>query len=73
MNTTRLIRNWSMEGALDELNRRFAPPATDIIAAVAEGESEPAGDAAVTDDPARSYVLVKRPGEDDWQPLVSDE
>ena len=67
MNTTGLISNWSMAGAREELQRRYAP-ATDILAAVAEGDDEPQDDATSA---PQSHVMVKRAGEDDWQPLVA--
>lgn len=69
MNTTRLIRNWSMEGALEELQRRDAPSADDVAAAAAgEGERRDDSDATAPE----SDVMVKPAGEDDWRPLVLD-
>ncbi len=70
MNTTALISNWSMAGAKQDLERRFAPSA-DILAAVADGGSEPSGD-TTPPDPPPSNVMVKRAGADDWQPLAGD-
>ena len=62
MNTTRLIKHWSMGGARRDLEGRFR--STDDIRSVmfrALG-SQPS--------PVRSELLMKGTDEDDWRPLV---
>jgi hypothetical protein len=66
VNTTGLIREWSMEGALSDLERRFAPSA-DLLAMVAEEPSEP------TAEPAQNLLMVKPAGEDEWRPLAGGD
>jgi hypothetical protein len=65
-NTTALIAEWSMEGALDELGARFHS-AVDIDAVVAERDRESSEDGAP---PTRPPLLLKPADEDDWHPLV---
>jgi hypothetical protein len=65
-NTTALIVNWSMAGALDDLNGRFES-AVDIDAVVAERDRESYDEVAP---PARAPLLLKPAGEDEWHPLV---
>ena len=66
MNTTALIVHWSMEGTMRDLlqgrhrNDEEAAPAPGL---------EPPDEPPVEPD----YVLVKRPGDDEWQPLVTDD
>jgi hypothetical protein len=66
VNTTALITHWSMEGTMRDL---LQPPGfpEEIVApaAIETAAGEP------TAEP--SYVLVKRPDEDEWQPLLSDD
>jgi hypothetical protein len=68
MNTTRLISQWSMDGARTDLHRGFHS-AVDILAALAGRSDEPAAppsESAVTD-----ALLVKPAGGGDWQPLLA--
>jgi hypothetical protein len=67
VNTTGLITHWSMEGAMHDIDRRFGP-AVDILAAVAEPASEPLSE-TVQPAESTSTLLVKRAGDDEWQPL----
>jgi hypothetical protein len=66
MNTTRLIAHWSMEGARLDLDGRFHST-VDILDAVAASEPTIAAEPSVGSDP----LLVKRAGDEDWQPLPS--
>lgn len=73
MNTTALIDQWSMDGAASDIERRFES-AVDIIALVSELPDEPADVPDADDESAEApadTLLVKRAGEDDWQPLVA--
>ena len=62
-----LIRRWSMDGAHDDLNRRFESP-VDIHAVVADLDDEPRSEVAPR--PATAPVLMRPAGGDDWRPLV---
>ena len=64
-----LIRQWSMDGARDELNRRFESP-VDTLTLVPELDDEPRSE--VPPPPAPAPVLVKLAGGDDWQPLITE-
>ena len=63
MNTTELIRHWSMSGAGRDIAGRFHPGAEirETIAARSH-DDEPI--------PELANVLVKRADEDDWTPLA---
>jgi hypothetical protein len=63
-NTTRLIGQWSMDGAGTDLHGGFGS-AAEIPGAVAEQNDEPVARPNV--DP----LLVKPAGGDDWQPLLA--
>lgn len=70
MNTTALITHWTMDGARGDLDRRFSP-SVDILAAVSELTPEPVEAEVHMDAPAApSPLLVKRAGDDEWQPLA---
>jgi hypothetical protein len=70
VNTTDLITHWTMGDDEPDLHRSFAP-SVDILAAVSERSTEADAEADPPEDEvARSPLLVKRAGEDDWQPLV---
>jgi hypothetical protein len=74
MNTTRLIRHWSMGSALsDDRLRHGAASALDIRAAVSAHVDERAPElpAAPGDDAGRPGLLVKPAGGGDWQPLLA--
>jgi hypothetical protein len=63
-NTTALIANWSMDGAVDDLEERF-DSVVDIDALVAQRE-------ALSDDEpsAQAPLLLKPAGEDEWHALA---
>ncbi len=65
-NTTALIANWSMAGALDDLNGRFES-AVDIDAVVAERDRESYEEVAP---PTLAPLLLKPAGEDEWHIVV---
>jgi hypothetical protein len=67
MNTTRLIRHWSMEGAVNDIQHDFGS-AVDIHAAVSERPGEPAATPAAE---SAAGLLVKPAGGGDWQPLLA--
>ena len=62
MNTTELIRQWSMSGAHRDLAGRFRS-SEDIRTAIATRASERRRT------PERAPVLLKQADEDDWTPL----
>lgn len=63
MNTTRLIKHWSMNGARRDLAGRFR--STDDIRAILLGGTS-------TKRPSRpSELLLKGTDEDDWRPLAA--
>jgi hypothetical protein len=66
MDPLALIRKWSMEGALGDLQDRFGLP-VDINAIVAERSEEPRSDVSP---PTQPPLLLKPAGEDDWQPFL---
>jgi hypothetical protein len=63
MNTTRLIAHWSMSGARQDLSDQFRS-VTELEETPSSPESEPV-EAPVTP------LLVRRPDEDEWEPLVA--
>jgi hypothetical protein len=63
MNTTGLIAQWSMSGARQDLSEQFRPVG-EVEAAQPSPEPDPV-EAPVT------HLLVKRPDEDEWQPLAA--
>jgi hypothetical protein len=70
VNTTALITHWTMEGARADLDRGFRP-SVDILAAVSELSSDPVVEPASAEAQSQpTPLLVKRAGEDDWQPLA---
>jgi hypothetical protein len=70
VNTTALITHWTMGDDEPDLDRSFAP-SVDILAAVSERSTEPDAEAAPQEaEDHRGPLLVKRAGEDDWQPLA---
>jgi hypothetical protein len=74
MNTTRLIRHWSMGNALsDDRLRHGAASALDIRAAVSAQEHGRAPElpAAPGKDAGDPGLLVKPAGGGDWQPLLA--
>jgi hypothetical protein len=71
VNTTDLITHWTMGDDEPDLDRSFAP-SVDILAAVSDRSPDPEPDVGSSEpEVARSPLLVKRAGEDDWQPLVA--
>lgn len=62
-----LVRKWSMAGAVGDLSGRFGS-LVDIHALVAERDEGPSGELP---QPAQAPVLLKRAGEDGWQPLAA--
>jgi hypothetical protein len=70
VNTTDLITHWTMGDDEPDLDWGFAP-SVDILAAVSERSTDANAEVdASEDEVARGPLLVKRAGEDDWQPLV---
>ena len=65
-NMLALIRQWSMDGARDDLEGRFGS-AVDINAIVAERNEDPAVEVPAPEPPP---LLMKPVGEDDWLPLL---
>ena len=66
MNTTKLIAQWTMNGARRDVDGRFR--ATDDIGAViADNQPTPEPTAAA------SSFLIKGADEDSWQPLEDEE
>ena len=65
MNTTDLIREWSMDGASRDVDDSFAG-FVDITAHLAEREQEPEIEPAAIPAP----LLLKSADDDDWRPLV---
>ena len=63
MNTTRLIKHWSMSGARRDVVGRVR--STDDIRAIL------LGGASTKRPPAPSELLLKGTDEDDWRPLVA--
>ena len=62
MNTTKLIAQWTMNGAHSDVGGSFRATA-DIGAVIAGNEPTPESGAAA------SSLLIKGAGEDGWQPL----
>jgi hypothetical protein len=72
MNTTRLIKHWSMGGALtDHRLRDGAASALDIHAAVSGNPDEPAPAPSASEAAGKNGLLVKPAGGGDWQPLLA--
>jgi hypothetical protein len=68
MNTTRLIDQWSMDGARTDLHKGFRS-AVDILALVAGRNMQPVAHTSERAD--ADGLLVKPAGGDDWQPLLA--
>jgi hypothetical protein len=68
MNTTRLISQWSMDGARTDLRHGFRS-AVDIVAALSGRSNEPA--APTSESAGTDGLLVKPAGGGDWQPLLA--
>lgn len=80
VNTTGLIVHWSMEGTMRDLLKRSepvdedpAPEAAPPSEQVVEAEVAPVEIVPVETPPEPDYVLVKRPEDDEWRPLVADD
>jgi hypothetical protein len=64
MNTTGLIAHWSMSGAREDLCEQFRS-----VSELEETPSSPERDRVEA--PAASSLHVRRPDEDEWQPLLA--
>jgi hypothetical protein len=68
MNTTRLIGQWSMDGARADLRHGFRS-AVDIVAVLSGATTE--APLLAVEVVASDGLLVKPAGGDDWQPLLA--
>jgi hypothetical protein len=63
MNTTRLIAHWSMSGAREDVSEQFRS-VTELEETPSPSEPDPVEAPVVP-------LLVRRPDEDEWEPLVA--
>jgi hypothetical protein len=72
MNTTALITYWTMDGASNDIDRRFGSP-VDILALVHGSSTELGVEASSVDvvpsQPNHPPLLVKKAGQDEWESL----
>jgi hypothetical protein len=71
MNTTALITHWTMDGASNDIDRRFGSP-VDILAIVHGSSTELGVEASSVDVvPSQNHppLLVKKAGQDEWESL----
>lgn len=69
MNTTDLIREWSMDGASGDLDGSFGT-LVDITAQLSDREHEREAELEPTAAPAPLLFKSADAGDDDWRPLV---
>ena len=71
VHTLTLISQWSMDGAPGDLNGGFRSP-VDILEIVGGRTTQPPS-SPIEQPPVHteSQLLVKRAGDDDWQPLLA--